>query len=189
MIAPRMGASALRRGAALRPNVFFTQNAPRVIASSLCTSAPMRAAATEKLTESDEATRLAAQRKLRPLSPHLEIYRPEQTWFGASIWTRITGGALAGTLYVYAAAYLLSPLAGWHIESSALVAAFAAMPLVVKGAVKSVVAWPFAYHALNGIRHLSYDYTVGFSRADISRWAKVITGSSFVVALGLGFLW
>lgn len=145
--------------------------------------------ATEKLTPSDEDSILAAQRKLRPLSPHLQIYRPEQTWFGASIWTRITGGALAGGLYAYSGIYLISPLLGWHVESSALVAAFAAMPFFVKGVVKSVLAWPFAYHFLNGIRHLTYDWALGFAKPQISMWAKVITGSSVAVALGLGFLY
>lgn len=63
------------------------------------------------------------------------------------------------------------------------------MPFFVKGVVKSVVAWPFAYHVLNGIRHLTYDMAKGFSKPQISMWAKVITGSSVAVALGLGFLY
>ena len=63
------------------------------------------------------------------------------------------------------------------------------MPFFVKGAVKSVLAWPFVYHFLNGIRHLTYDWTLGFSRPMISMWAKVITGTSVVLALGLGFLY
>lgn len=152
-------------------------------------STPSSSVATEKITAADEESVLAAQRKLRPLSPHLQIYRPEQTWFGASIWTRITGGALSGALYAYSGLYLVSPLLGWHVESSALVAAFAAMPFFAKGVVKSIIAWPFAYHALNGIRHLTYDWVLGFTKPQISMWAKIITGSSVAIALGLGFLY
>lgn len=165
---------------------------PKVaVAAGLSTSTPSRnaAIATEKLTPEQNETIVAAQRKLRPISPHLQIYRPEQTWFGASIWTRITGGALAGALYGYSIVYLASPLLGWHIESSALVEAFAGLGAFSKGAIKSVVAWPFVYHLFNGIRHLTYDMAWGFSKPVISKVATAITATSTVVALGLGFLW
>lgn len=63
------------------------------------------------------------------------------------------------------------------------------MPFLAKGALKSVIAWPFAYHVLNGVRHLTYDAAKGFSKPQISMWAKIITGSSTVIALALGFLY
>ncbi|SPO06093.1 related to cytochrome b-large subunit [Cephalotrichum gorgonifer] len=184
MIAQRVGLSALRRGAA-RP-AMFTQNVARL---ALSTSSPARSIATEKITANDEETLLAAQRKIRPLSPHMQIYDPKQTWLTPSIWTRITGGALAGSLYVYSTLYLVSPLLGWHVESSALVAAFASLPLVVKGLTKSLVAFPFVFHLFNGIRHLVYDVAIGFSRPEIKLWTKLIGAASVVATLALGFLY
>ena len=38
---------------------------------------------------------LAAQRRLRPNSPHLSIYKPQITWY-LSILHRMTGGVLSG---------------------------------------------------------------------------------------------
>jgi succinate dehydrogenase (ubiquinone) cytochrome b560 subunit len=144
---------------------------------------------TEKLTPDQEDALLVAQRKIRPVSPHLQIYDRKQTYFGASIWTRITGSALAGALYGYSIVYLASPLLGWHIESSALVEAFAGLGVFTKGTLKSIIAWPFVYHLFNGIRHLTYDMAWGFAKPTISKWATILTASSVVTALGLGFLW
>lgn len=150
---------------------------------------PPSSVATEKLSATQEDSLLANQRLNRPLSPHMQIYDPAQTFFTPSIWTRITGGALSASLYVYSGLYLVSPLVGWHIESSAAVAAFAAMPFVVKGAIKTAIAWPFVFHLLNGIRHFAYDAVYGFTKPQIKLWAKIIGWTSGAVAVGLGFLY
>ena len=104
------------------------------------------------------------------------------------MWHRFTGVLLSGSIYVYASAYAFAPLLGWHLETASIAAAFAALPVLVKGGVKFLYAWPFVYHLLNGVRHLTYDLLMGFSRAQINRWGWVIWGSSLVSALGLAFL-
>lgn len=142
---------------------------------------------TSKVSQQEAQSILEQQRLKRPVSPHLSAYRYDQTWFGSSIWTRITGGGLSGAVYVYFAAYLVSPLMGWHIESASLAASFAALPVAAKGAIKFLVAWPFAFHCVNGIRHLSYDLTFGFARKQIVKWGWVVWGSSLALGLYAGF--
>lgn len=148
-----------------------------------------RAAATQAMSHDEAQAQLAAQRRARPVSPHLEIYDKHQTWFGSSIFQRFTGMFFSGALYAYSVGYLVAPLAGWHLESLSVAAAFGAWPLVAKGAVKTALAWPFVFHALNGVKHLVHDATAkGFKKNIIKRNEYAIWGTSTVVALGLAFL-
>lgn len=142
---------------------------------------------TDKLTPTQGHEILVAQRKQRPVSPHLTIYKIEQTWFGASAWTRITGITLSGAAYAYFATYLAAPLLGWHIESASLVETFAALPFAVKGAIKFGLGFPFAFHAINGIRHLSYDLVKGFAKKTINTGEKTIFAASVLGGLYLAF--
>jgi succinate dehydrogenase (ubiquinone) cytochrome b560 subunit len=123
------------------------------------------------------------------VSPHLEIYDCTQTFFTGSIWTRITGSIFSGSLYVFASAYLVAPLLGWHLESASLVAAFGGLPLAAKGGLKFLVAWPFAFHSINGVRHLVQDFAKGFAKSSLATTGWAIWGTSLVTALGLAFLW
>lgn len=87
----------------------------------------------------------------RPLSPHLQIYRPQWTSV-LSILHRITGLVLsAGTLLV--AIWLVALASG--PEAYSIVTGWLSAPLVVA----LLVAWTLAlfYHLLNGIRHLFWD--------------------------------
>ncbi|KAI1847165.1 hypothetical protein JX265_011841 [Neoarthrinium moseri] len=171
--------------AAKKPNAaFFSQNLPR-----LALGMQTRPVTTTKYSESDAQSLLATQRKSRPVSPHLQIYDYSQTWFGASVWTRITGSIFSGGLYVFAASYLVAPLMGWHLESASLAAAFGALPVAVKGGLKFLLAWPFTFHSINGIRHLTYDFAKGFSKSTIKTVSNAIWASSLVAALGLAFYW
>ena len=144
--------------------------------------------ATAKLSQEDGKALLDAQRLKRPVSPHLEIYDKKQTHFGASIWQRFTGMGFTGLLYGYSLAYLAAPLAGWHLESASLVAAFAALPVALKAGVKFFVAWPFVFHAMNGVRHSMYDMAWGFNKTTIIRSGWYLWGASIVVSLGVLFL-
>lgn len=144
---------------------------------------------TQKLSQEEGQQVLVNQRLNRPVAPHLGIYKMEQTWFGASAWTRITGCALSGAAYVYFTAYLASPLLGLHVESAALASGFAALPFVVKGAIKFALAFPFTFHFINGIKHLVYDLGIGFAKAQIKRgelalWVSSILGGGYL-AFGL----
>jgi succinate dehydrogenase / fumarate reductase, cytochrome b subunit len=105
----------------------------------------------------------------RPLSPHLQVYRPQIT-STLSILHRLTGIALAvGTLL----------LTWWLIAAAAGPEAFA----TAQGFIGSILGrlllfgWSFAlfYHLCNGIRHLVWDAGYGFEIETTTRsgWAVV----------------
>lgn len=91
------------------------------------------------------------QQQNRPLSPHLQVYRPQLTSV-LSILHRITGFGLAAG----------APLAVWWLYA---VIGGAESYGEFYGFCKSIVGqlmlfgWLFAfvYHALNGIRHMVWD--------------------------------
>ncbi|KAH6655133.1 hypothetical protein BKA67DRAFT_559566 [Truncatella angustata] len=182
MIGSRVGVSAMRQVARTPNAAFFSQNLPR-----LALGMQARTVSTSKLSEADAQALLATQRQSRPVAPHLQIYDKSQTWFGGSIWTRITGSIFSGGLYTFSAAYLVAPLFGWHLESASIAAAFGSLPYAVKGGLKFLVAWPFVFHGINGMRHLTWDFAKGFSKPAIKTWGTAIWGVSIVSGLYLGF--
>ena len=113
----------------------------------------------------------------RPLSPHLQIYRPQLTSV-LSILHRLTGVALAiGT----------GLLVWWLAAAAAGPEAFA----VVNGFLGSVLGrllllgWSFAlfYHLCNGIRHLFWDAGFGFELATLNRsgWLVLVASLALTV--------
>lgn len=116
----------------------------------------------------------------RPLSPHLQIYRPQLTSI-SSILTRITGNALlvAGLL-----------VAWWFLAAATGPGHFA----LADGAITSwpgrlvmtLSLWALWYHALAGVRHLIWDAGLGLElkTAEIMGWI-CIGGSVVLTALTL----
>ena len=96
------------------------------------------------------------EKSQRPLSPHLQIYRPQLTSV-LSITHRATGIALmAGTLVlVY---WLLAAASGAEAYASAQVLLGSWLGRV------ALLGFSFAlfYHLCNGIRHLFWDMGLGF---------------------------
>jgi succinate dehydrogenase / fumarate reductase cytochrome b subunit len=122
----------------------------------------------------------------RPLSPHLQIYRPQLTSV-LSILHRVTGMALSvGTiLLVY-----------WLIAAASGPGAFAAAEAVVGSWIGLVLlfGWTFAlfFHLANGIRHLFWDAGLGFELKAVyaSGWtvvavATALTLVSFIAGFAL----
>lgn len=101
-------------------------------------------------------TETKAAGPIRPLSPHLDIYR--FTWTMAmSIMHRITGAALYfGTLLL--AAWLLSAASGKGAYESAqwLFGGFLGR-LVLFG-----YTWALLHHMIGGLRHFVWDVGAGF---------------------------
>jgi succinate dehydrogenase (ubiquinone) cytochrome b560 subunit len=142
--------------------------------------------ATQKLTPADSYEILVAQRKLRPVSPHLTIYKPQIPWIMSGL-NRLTGVVLSGGFYIFGLAYLASPLLGWHLDSTAIAAAFGAWPLALKAAAKFTVALPFTYHSWNGIRHLVWDTGREFKNKAVIRSGWAVVGLTAVSTLYLTF--
>ena len=104
----------------------------------------------------------------RPLSPHLQVYRPQMTSV-MSIMHRAAGIVLTtGTLVM--TAWLVSLAMG--DESYGMVAAFLAHPLgqfVLFGYSVALI-----YHALNGIRHLGWDIGIGLTIPEVYRNGQLV---------------
>ena len=120
----------------------------------------------------------------RPLSPHLQVYRPQLTSV-LSILHRITGVALAiGTLLlVY---WLMAAASGpdRFAEAQGLIGSILGRILLF--------GWSFAlfYHLLNGIRHLFWDSGRGFEMTTVYASGRAVIIASVVlsvVAWGLGY--
>ncbi len=92
----------------------------------------------------------------RPLSPHIQVYRPQIT-SGLSIFHRITGVALTlGTLL----------LTWWLVSAAYGPEAFATAQAFLGSLIGQLVLWGFTfavfYHLANGVRHLLWDFGWGF---------------------------
>ncbi|MDX1569902.1 MAG: succinate dehydrogenase, cytochrome b556 subunit [Xanthomonadales bacterium] len=114
----------------------------------------------------------------RPLSPHLQVYKPQLTSV-LSITHRATGIVLAGgaLLAVYWL-YALASGASAYAEAQALLASWFGK-LVLMG-----MMFALFYHLLNGIRHLFWDAGHGLElkSAYQTGWAVVIL--SAILTLG-----
>ena len=98
--------------------------------------------------------------KQRPLSPHLQIYRPMLTMM-MSIVHRITGGALYfGTLL----------LAWWLLAAGAGPDAYGVFQSVASSFIERLVlfgySWALLHHMLGGLRYLIWDTGHGFGPAE-----------------------
>ncbi|KAF9894878.1 cytochrome b subunit of succinate dehydrogenase, Sdh3p [Aspergillus nanangensis] len=188
MISQKVAQQSLRRLAVQQPYAmrWSMMNAASPAAIAIGRNVQTRQAATSANTE-DPTKILARQRLNRPVSPHLTIYQPQITWFGSG-FNRITGVALSGTLYLYATAYLASPLLGWHLESASMVAAFAALPVAAKILLKGTLAFPFTYHCMNGLRHLGWDLCLGITNQQVIKTGWAVVGLSTISAIALALL-
>jgi succinate dehydrogenase (ubiquinone) cytochrome b560 subunit len=64
------------------------------------------------------------------------------------------------------------------------------LPVLVKGGLKFVLAWPFVFHAVNGVRHLIWDVGYGYvkPKANLVKVGWAVWGVSLAGGLGLAFL-
>jgi succinate dehydrogenase / fumarate reductase cytochrome b subunit len=113
----------------------------------------------------------------RPLSPHLQIYRPQWTSF-TSILTRITGNALivSTALVVW-----------WLIAAATGPNAFALADRVLRSWFGDLVLlgslWALWYHTLAGVRHLVWSTGRYLEIHRAETFGKIITGLSLVLTV------
>jgi succinate dehydrogenase / fumarate reductase cytochrome b subunit len=113
----------------------------------------------------------------RPLSPHLQVYRPQWSSI-VSIFHRITGVALVvGTTLLVA----------WLWSAAYQPHCFNAIHHFFSGIFGKILligwSWAFYFHFCNGIRHLVWDMGKGFELyvARRSAWAVGIGSLFFTV--------
>lgn len=120
---------------------------------------------------------MAETKSARPLSPHLQVYRPTITMV-MSIVHRITGSALyVGTLL----------LAWWLVAIAAGPEAYACFEWFISGIIGRLVlfgyTWALIHHMLGGLRHFLWDTGRGFElkTANTLGWASIIGSVSLTL--------
>ncbi len=109
-------------------------------------------------------------RRDRPLSPHIAIYRPQLTSI-TSILTRITGNALIVAMLLvvwWLASAATSPEAfGW--ADAVITSWFGDLVMLLS-------LWALWYHSLAGIRHLIWDTgsMLEIGRAEMLGWICIV---------------
>jgi succinate dehydrogenase / fumarate reductase, cytochrome b subunit len=121
---------------------------------------------------------MSAARRPRPLSPHLQIYRPMLTMM-MSVAHRITGAALY---------FGMALLAWWLLAAATGPNAYATFDAFIGSIIGEIVllgfTWALIHHALGGIRHLIWDLIYGFEPADRELLAlATIVGSIVLTAM------
>lgn len=108
--------------------------------------------------------------KSRPISPHIQVYRPQLTSV-MSITHRISGSILL----------LLAALWVWWlvalVNGPDAYAQFAAFNGSLLGhIIQVVISWALFYHLLNGVRHLLWDagWLLNLKGAYSSGWAVIV---------------
>lgn len=128
------------------------------------------------MAELDVGTTTPAQRA-RPLSPHLQIYKPMLTMM-MSIAHRITGAGLYfGTVL----------LAWWLIAAASGPNAYGTFEAFIGSVIGRVLlfgyTWALMHHLLGGIRHLIWDTLHGFEPAEREVLAIATLAGSIVLTL------
>ncbi|MEM1077300.1 MAG: succinate dehydrogenase, cytochrome b556 subunit [Pseudomonadota bacterium] len=113
----------------------------------------------------------------RPLSPHIQIYRPQLTSV-SSIMVRITG---IGLLFVAAL------IVAWLIAAATSEPAFTFVDGVLRSWFGDIVllaaVWAFVYHMLGRLRHVLWDFGYCFEVPVAERLAIGMFGVSTVVTV------
>jgi succinate dehydrogenase / fumarate reductase cytochrome b subunit len=113
----------------------------------------------------------------RPLSPHLQVYRPQITSI-LSILHRITGVALCvGTVL----------LTWWLVAAASSDRAYAAVSAALRFPLGILVLFGFTaalwYHFCNGIRHLAWDAGYGYELPATHRSGWAMLAATAVLSL------
>jgi succinate dehydrogenase / fumarate reductase cytochrome b subunit len=115
----------------------------------------------------------------RPLSPHLQIYRPQLTSV-LSISHRLSG------LLLFAGALLL---VYWLMALAAGDEAFARAQSALGSGLGRLILLPLTfalfYHLCNGIRHLLWDAVLGLELRTVYRSGYLVLAASTTLTLGL----
>ena len=113
----------------------------------------------------------------RPLSPHLQVYRPQLTSI-TSILTRITGNALIVGVFL---------VVWWLLAAATGPEYFATADAVVTSWFGDIVLtlslWAVWYHYLAGLRHLLFDAGKGLEIETAEKLGWACIGGSVVLTI------
>ena len=121
----------------------------------------------------------------RPLSPHLQVYKPQMT-MALSIMHRITGVALAVGALI---------LVSWLVAAASSDRAFDTVSMLLHTWIGklALLGWTFSifYHLGTGLRHLAFDTGRCLTKEGIDRsgWTVVFAAVGLtIVAWIIGFI-
>ena len=117
--------------------------------------------------------------RTRPLSPHLQVYRPQMTSV-MSILHRAAGVVLTtGTLI----------MAAWLVSLALGTEAYDVVFMVIGHPLGQFVLFGYSvaliYHALNGVRHLGWDLGLGLTIPQVYKNGQIVLFLTVVLTMGL----
>ena len=117
--------------------------------------------------------------RTRPLSPHLQVYRPQMTSV-MSILHRAAGVVLTtGTLI----------MAAWLVSLALGKEAYDDVVMVIGHPLGQFVLFGYSvaliYHALNGVRHLGWDLGFGLTIPQVYKNGQIVLFLTVVLTMGL----
>ena len=117
--------------------------------------------------------------RTRPLSPHLQVYRPQMTSV-MSILHRAAGVVLTtGTLI----------MAAWLVSLALGKEAYDVVVMVIGRPLGQFVLFGYSvaliYHALNGVRHLGWDLGFGLTIPQVYKNGQIVLFLTVVLTMGL----
>jgi len=117
--------------------------------------------------------------RTRPLSPHLQVYRPQMTSV-MSILHRAAGVVLTtGTLI----------MAAWLVSLALGKEAYDVVVMVIGHPLGQFVLFGYSaaliYHALNGVRHLGWDLGFGLTIPQVYKNGQIVLFLTVVLTMGL----
>mgnify|MGYP001230293346 FL=1 len=117
--------------------------------------------------------------RTRPLSPHLQVYRPQMTSV-MSILHRAAGVVLTtGTLI----------MAAWLVSMALGKEAYDVVVMVIGHPLGQFVLFGYSvaliYHALNGVRHLGWDLGYGLTIPQVYKNGQIVLFLTVVLTMGL----
>ncbi|UWQ13689.1 succinate dehydrogenase, cytochrome b556 subunit [Aliiroseovarius sp. M344] len=113
----------------------------------------------------------------RPLSPHLQIYRPQLTSI-TSIFARITGVALLGAAILVVWWFIAAAMGpGYYDFVNGLMTSF------IGDVIMFLALWALCYHALSGLRHLIWDIGIGLDVETAEKMGIGVIIGSVVLAI------
>jgi succinate dehydrogenase / fumarate reductase cytochrome b subunit len=124
----------------------------------------------------------SAPQNERPLSPHLQVYKPQMTSV-LSITHRATGVALiVGTIFL-GAIVIAAAISEAHYDMIMGYANTLVGKIILLG-----WTWSLYYHLCNGIRHLFWDMGYLFKIQNANRAGYVVLLSSVILTAGTWYL-
>nr|CAH8830729.1 unnamed protein product [Trichobilharzia regenti] len=114
----------------------------------------------------------------RPWSPHLQVYSPPLV-MRFSFLHRATGIAMA---IVWSSVGIGAFFFTGHYEAMLDYVKSMQLGGAIIAACKFVLCYPLVYHYLNGMRHLAWDYAIGFPIKTCNTTGFIVLGSSLLVS-------